>query len=103
MLAAKFSYKDICELISNLDLAENVKKEALSVYMYLFAAGRSGNTKQLHCEKIGLGLGDREHDLFISVRATSSSTARLAVRRLGRKARWCQPRGHLSIQSAACK
>jgi NAD(P) transhydrogenase len=28
--------------------------------MYLFAAGRSGNTKSLHCEKIGLELGKRE-------------------------------------------
>ena len=34
--------------------------EVRSVDMFLFAAGRSGNTKPLHCEKIGLKLGDRE-------------------------------------------
>ncbi|MBI3237161.1 MAG: FAD-dependent oxidoreductase, partial [Chlamydiales bacterium] len=30
------------------------------VDMFLFAAGRSGHTKELHCEKIGLKLGTRE-------------------------------------------
>lgn len=34
--------------------------EVRSVDMFLFAAGRSGNTKQLNGEKIGLKLGDRE-------------------------------------------
>ena len=38
--------------------------ETLSVDMFLFAAGRSGNTKELQCEKIGLKLGSREQ-LFI--------------------------------------
>lgn len=32
----------------------------LNVDMYLFAAGRSGNTKALCCEKVGLKLGKRE-------------------------------------------
>lgn len=32
----------------------------LDVDMYLFAAGRSGNTKALNCDKIGLKLGKRE-------------------------------------------
>jgi NAD(P) transhydrogenase len=39
-------------------------EEALSVDMFLFAAGRSGNTKELQCEKIGLKLGSREQ-LFV--------------------------------------
>jgi NAD(P) transhydrogenase len=34
--------------------------EALKVDMFLFAAGRSGNIKNLHCEKIGLTTGPRE-------------------------------------------
>jgi NAD(P) transhydrogenase len=34
--------------------------EKLQVDMFLFAAGRSGNTKALHCEKIGINLGKRE-------------------------------------------
>lgn len=34
--------------------------ETLFVDMFLFAAGRSGNTKELKCEKIGLKLGSRE-------------------------------------------
>lgn len=34
--------------------------ESLSVDMFLFAAGRSGNIKDLHCEKIGLKTGERE-------------------------------------------
>lgn len=38
--------------------------EILAVDMFLFAAGRSGNTKELQCEKIGLKLGSREQ-LFI--------------------------------------
>jgi NAD(P) transhydrogenase len=38
--------------------------EILSVDMFLFAAGRSGNTKELQCEKIGLKLGSREQ-LFV--------------------------------------
>lgn len=37
---------------------ENGKE--ISVDMYLFAAGRSGNTKLLNCEKIGLKIGKRE-------------------------------------------
>jgi len=37
---------------------QNGKK--LSVDMYLFAAGRSGNTKSLGCEKIGLKMAKRE-------------------------------------------
>lgn len=35
-------------------------KMTLEVDMFLFAAGRSGNTKELNCEKIGLKLGKRE-------------------------------------------
>ncbi len=38
--------------------------EVLSVDMFLFAAGRSGNTQELQCEKIGLKLGSREQ-LFV--------------------------------------
>lgn len=34
--------------------------ESLSVDMYLFAAGRSGNIRDLHCEKIDLKIGERE-------------------------------------------
>lgn len=34
--------------------------ESLSVDMFLFAAGRSGNIKELHCDKIGLTIGERE-------------------------------------------
>lgn len=34
--------------------------ELLLVDMFLFAAGRSGNIKDLHCEKIGLKIGERE-------------------------------------------
>lgn len=34
--------------------------ETISVDMFLFAAGRSGNIKELNCEKIGLKIGDRE-------------------------------------------
>ena len=34
--------------------------ETISVDMFLFAAGRSGNIKDLHCEKIGLKIGERE-------------------------------------------
>ena len=34
--------------------------KVLDVDMFLFAAGRSGNIKNLGCEKIGLGLGKRE-------------------------------------------
>jgi NAD(P) transhydrogenase len=34
--------------------------ETLSVDMFLFAAGRSGNIKDLKCEKIGLNVGPRE-------------------------------------------
>ena len=34
--------------------------ELLKVDMFLFAAGRSGNTQALHCEKIGLAMGKRE-------------------------------------------
>ncbi|MBS0603490.1 MAG: Si-specific NAD(P)(+) transhydrogenase [Verrucomicrobia bacterium] len=34
--------------------------EALSVDMFLFAAGRSGNIKELHCDKIGIKVGSRE-------------------------------------------
>ncbi len=34
--------------------------EALSVDMFLFAAGRSGNIKELNVEKIGLKIGERE-------------------------------------------
>lgn len=33
----------------------------LSVDMFLFAAGRSGNTQALDCERIGLNRGSREH------------------------------------------
>jgi NAD(P) transhydrogenase len=32
----------------------------LEVDMYLFAAGRSGNIKELNCEKIGIKVGERE-------------------------------------------
>jgi len=38
--------------------------EILAVDMFLFAAGRSGNTKELQCEKIGLKIGSREQ-LFV--------------------------------------
>jgi NAD(P) transhydrogenase len=38
--------------------------EILSVDMFLFAAGRSGNTKELRCDKIGLSIGSREQ-LFV--------------------------------------
>ncbi len=34
--------------------------EMLSVDMFLFAAGRSGNTKELRCDKVGIDLGTRE-------------------------------------------
>ncbi len=34
--------------------------QLLEVDMFLFAAGRSGNVKQLNCEKIGLKMGKRE-------------------------------------------
>ena len=34
--------------------------ELLSVDMFLFAAGRSGNIKELQCDKIGLKVGSRE-------------------------------------------
>jgi NAD(P) transhydrogenase len=34
--------------------------ETISVDMFLFAAGRSGNTKELQCDKIGLKVGSRE-------------------------------------------
>ncbi len=34
--------------------------EVLHVDMFLFAAGRSGNTKHLNCEKAGVVIGDRE-------------------------------------------
>ncbi|MBY0529131.1 MAG: Si-specific NAD(P)(+) transhydrogenase [Rhabdochlamydiaceae bacterium] len=44
-------------------LIELKSKEKLQVDMYLFAAGRSGNTKALQCEKIGLKLGSREQIL----------------------------------------
>ncbi len=37
--------------------------ETLNVDMFLFAAGRSGNTKSLNDQKIGLKLGDREQIL----------------------------------------
>jgi NAD(P) transhydrogenase len=40
--------------------------EELSVDMFLFAAGRSGNIKNLNCEKIGLKIGDREQILVNS-------------------------------------
>lgn len=45
--------------------------ETLSVDMFLFAAGRSGNTKELHCEKIGLELGSREQ-LFVDAHYRTS-------------------------------
>lgn len=35
-------------------------KEVLSIDMFLFAAGRSGNIKELRCDKIGLKTGSRE-------------------------------------------
>ena len=38
-------------------------QQKLSVDMFLFAAGRSGNIKDLHCEKIGLKTGPREQIL----------------------------------------
>jgi NAD(P) transhydrogenase len=44
-------------------LIELKSKEKLQVDMYLFAAGRSGNTKALQCEKIGLKVGSREQIL----------------------------------------
>ena len=34
--------------------------EKRRVDMFLYAAGRSGNVKELHCEKIGLNVGPRE-------------------------------------------
>jgi len=34
--------------------------ESFGVDMFLFAAGRSGNTSELHCEKAGLEMGKRE-------------------------------------------
>jgi NAD(P) transhydrogenase len=37
--------------------------EDLSVDMFLFAAGRSGHIQELHCEKIGLAVGEREQVL----------------------------------------
>ncbi len=35
-------------------------RETLQVDMFLFAAGRSGNTANLNCEKAGVALGERE-------------------------------------------
>lgn len=40
-------------------------EEKLSVDMYLFAAGRSGNIKALNCAKIGLNTGPREQ-IFVN-------------------------------------
>ena len=40
--------------------------ETLQADMFLFAAGRSGNIKSLHCEKIGLVTGEREQVLVDS-------------------------------------
>jgi NAD(P) transhydrogenase len=37
--------------------------ETLKVDMFLFAAGRSGNIRNLHCEKMGLSTGPREQIL----------------------------------------
>ena len=34
--------------------------EVLSVDMFLLAAGRSGNTKELRCDKVGINIGSRE-------------------------------------------
>ncbi len=34
--------------------------EEIAVDMFLFAAGRSGHVSELHCEKIGLKMGERE-------------------------------------------
>ncbi|HEY9047113.1 MAG TPA: Si-specific NAD(P)(+) transhydrogenase [Ohtaekwangia sp.] len=46
---------------ANKDLTLTLQNgETLSVDMFLFAAGRSGNTKDLHCEKAGIILGERE-------------------------------------------
>lgn len=47
---------------SDADLIEVKLKsgEILHVDMFLFAAGRSGNTRALRCDKIGLKLGSRE-------------------------------------------
>lgn len=56
------SVETICPAYSDTDLIGVKLKsgEVRSVDMFLFAAGRSGNTKQLEVEKIGLKLGDRE-------------------------------------------
>lgn len=40
--------------------------EEFSVDMFLFAAGRSGSTKQLRCDKIGIKVGSREQVLVDS-------------------------------------
>lgn len=47
--------------------------ETLDVDMFLFAAGRSGNIKNLHCEKIGLITGPREQILVDSHYRTNIS------------------------------
>ncbi len=47
-------------------LIELKSKECLQVDMYLFAAGRSGNTKLLKCAEIGLNMGKREQLLVDS-------------------------------------
>ncbi len=47
----------------NKIIVELKSKEKIEVDMFLFAAGRNGNTKQLNCEKIGLKLDAREQVL----------------------------------------
>ncbi len=51
-----YSYQDICSLIENLDLAENVKKEALSVYKLLGEAESAVHgvpIEEIHFHEVG--------------------------------------------------